>query len=143
LDEEFNPDQVSQLLQDAAPPGLEIHAIKVIDKKAPKIPNLVDSAKYEIHLDKPKPNLHKQIEQILSSASLVRVRRGKSYDLRPLILSIEEIPPLDGDVQRIQIHLVTRPGATGRPDEVLSTLGIPPSSAHIKRTALLLKNPAP
>ncbi len=68
-----------------------------------------------------------------------RVRKGKkkTYDLRSLILAAEVTPP-DGDTpQQLHLQLRAEPGATGRPDEVLSALGIDPLSPHIHRTKLV------
>jgi hypothetical protein len=57
--------------------------------------------------------------------------RGKQYDLRPLILDLRlheagksDIDPAAPSWTPLLMHLNARPGATGRPDEVLKALGL-------------------
>jgi hypothetical protein len=64
-----------------------------------------------------------------------RERRGKTYDLRPLI---ESIKVLENPDPMLEMTLMTRPGATGRPEEVLEELGISPVEVDIVRSALVL-----
>ncbi len=66
-----------------------------------------------------------------------RKYRGKTYDLRPLVeaLHIEEAPsPWIGLWLRVQ----ARPGATGRPDEVLNALNLTDVPRRCTRTRLIL-----
>ena len=89
----------------------------------------------------------------MAAESLPRERRGKSYDLKPLI---EELHLVDsGGLEPVQEHtpagtrapgldkifmrLTAQEGATGRPEEVLDTLGIPFEETRIERTKLIFK----
>ena len=75
-----------------------------------------------------------KIDDLLSESSILRERRGKSYDLRQLIQQCYlSKSPHTGVVMR----LTTLPGATGRPEEVLDALGIDLYSVQVIRTALL------
>ena len=65
-------------------------------------------------------------------------RRGKPYDLRPLIEDLRLDQSLDGSL-RLDMRLSAREGATGRPDEVLDELGIPLEAARVERTRLVFK----
>ena len=67
--------------------------------------------------------------------SLPRERRGKSYDLRPLIEKIELLSE-----NKILMKLAAREGATGRPEEVLDVLGIKIEHARVERTNLIFRN---
>lgn len=74
----------------------------------------------------------------LREAVEVRERRSKTYDLRPLIEMISVIAQADGTAW-LKMTLAAREGATGRPEEVLSALGIEPETARVERTRLIFK----
>ncbi len=71
----------------------------------------------------------------MASPSLPRERRGKSYDLRPLIEKLEL-----ASENKILMQLAAREGATGRPEEVLDVLGIMIEHARVERTNLIFRN---
>lgn len=127
---------VESQLREAAPPGIEILSIEEIDHQTPKVPNLIDSAQYAVSLFESVPDLDGRVSDILAAEELPRERRGKPYDLRPLI---EEISI--GDANNLNFQLAARSGATGRPEEVLKALGIDPLEARVHRSKLLLKTP--
>ena len=76
--------------------------------------------------------LEERIEALMGADSLPRERRGKMYDLRPLVERLWIEPG-----NAIGMQLVARPGAMGRPDEVLLALGLDPHNARIHRTDLV------
>ena len=133
------------ILQPAAPPGLVISSVEVVDEHAPALQTQVASAEYEVTLleavDEPK--LAESISTLLGAASMPRERRGKSYDLRPLIESLfilpAPLPEAEGQAPRVFMRLAARDGATGRPEEVLDVLGIPFETTRIERIRLILK----
>lgn len=131
--------EVQAQLQDALTPGMEITRVESVDPKGPKLPNLVQSAEYLISLLEPVIALDEIVGRILGSEHLFRERRGKGYDLRPLIEEIEVLSPTPGGEQRIRLRLAARTGATGRPDEVLAEMDIPLQDARVHRTNLILK----
>ena len=100
------------------------------------MPNLIESAAYQAILLDPVPDLQARVTDLLATASLERERRGKPYDLRPLIegLKAENETVLD-------LRLAARANATGRPEEVLLALGIDPLTARVHRTALIFNTP--
>jgi hypothetical protein len=77
--------------------------------------------------------------QLLNTETLPRERRGKAYDLRPLV---EDLQVRQGENNRpvLYMRLAAREGATGRPEEVLSALDLDPSAFRVVRTALILHN---
>ena len=78
----------------------------------------------------------------MSAASLPRERRGKHYDLRPLLdrLALNPAPAIGNDISyKIYMRLACREASTGRPDEVLAELGIPLEAARIERIGLIMK----
>ncbi|MCP4361343.1 MAG: hypothetical protein GY796_25315, partial [Chloroflexi bacterium] len=58
-------------------------------------------------------------------------------DLRPLILDLALTQTSD-HLPHIYMHLMLQPGLTGRPDELLLTLGLDPLDCHIHRTKIEL-----
>jgi radical SAM-linked protein len=133
---------IKEILQPAAPPGLVISSVEVVDEHGPALQTQVISAEYEVTLLEPVdlPGLVNGISALLSAGSLIRERRGKTYDLRPLIESLD-LPPVDatGGTLRLQMRLAAREGATGRPEEVLDVLGIASETARVERTRLILR----
>ncbi len=138
------------LLQPAAPPGLTIVSVEPVDEAGPALQTQVSSAEYQVTLLDPvdEEELARRLAETLKVDSLLRQRRGKTYDLRPLIeeLSIMLSSPAPststGDhpitsgtevradrageqAIRIFMRLAARAAATARPEEVLDVLGIP------------------
>ena len=129
-----------EILQPAAPRGLGINSVEVVDGHCPALQTRVISAEYEITLLEMAdlPELEQGISVLLGRSSIPRERRGKPYDLRPLIESLELMHSRAGDVVRLKMRLSAREGATGRPEEVLAVLGIPFETTRIERTQLVL-----
>jgi len=130
-------------VREAAPPGLEIRQAEIVSLQAPVLQTQVHSASYtaiplnDLDIDR----LDQAIKMLLSAPSLPRQRRGKPYDLRPLIDSLDVcLDQEQGPI--ITMRLAAREGATGRPDEVLDAMGLDPANFRIERTALILLNPA-
>ncbi len=137
-------------LQAAAPPGLNILEIEEVDPHSPPLQNLIVSAQYAVSLLEPVNDgeLAEKIQTLLGMPALPRERRGKSYDLRPLVEDLALVerspsPAAPGMVSAVQIgmRLSAREGATGRPEEVLDSLGIPLEMVRIERTQLIFQNP--
>jgi radical SAM-linked protein len=138
-------------LQNTLPAGIRVLSIEHVDDGEPALQTQVASAEYEVTLKEPldPSELERSIESILTATSLPRERRGKSYDLRPLIedLNILESGSLLLDnrqsaagLQKIFMRLTALEGATGRPEEVLDALGIPFEETRIERTKLNFKH---
>lgn len=141
----------SQLIQPSAPPGLTILSVEPVDEHAPALQTQVISAEYEVIFLDPlgapaETALSEKISSLLQASSLPNQRRGKAYDLRPLIESLS----LESDVSRHRVvdeaspklfmRLAAREGATGRPEAVLEALGISFESTRIERTRIILKS---
>jgi radical SAM-linked protein len=130
----------ADLLQSAAPPGLTIVSAGLVDEGAPPLQTQVAAAEYEVNFLETGSgsDLNRHVDELLAKPSLPRERRGKPYDLRPLVLSLEA-----GTGKRsgwLRMVLSAREGATGRPEEVLAELGIPSETARVERTRLIFKN---
>lgn len=139
LDQEINTMILKENLSSSLPSGIVINEINQIDLEEPALQTQTEASEYTIYLlDQINENLiTTQISELLSKSSIHRIRRGKPYDLRPLILEINFI---NSDPNHIKMVLKSKDGATGRPEEVLSELNIPLESARIIRNRIILTN---
>ena len=139
LESEVDPLQVESSLRLAAPPGIRVDEVRPIEPTEPVLQSMVRAAVFEAvsanlaALDE----IDRRIGALIEAEHLPRVRRGKSYDLRPLV---EEIR-WDRATSKLWMRLVSRGGATGRPEEVLDALGLDPADFVIRRTGLVLSGP--
>lgn len=135
--------EVSRLrsdLQSALPRDIQILNAEQVDERAPALQTQLIAAEYEADIpDESASNLTSRLAALTDASSLPRLRRGKAYDLRPLIESLEAAPAQGSEKMRILMRLAAREGATGRPEEVLSALEIPPESARVERTRLIFQ----
>ena len=131
----------SSALKAALPPGLEIMQIEeIVSIHGNKLPTLVESARYRISLEESYPELAARIADLLAARSLPRERKGKAYDLRPLIQSLSLVKSHNSTTPKeLETQLSLLPGATGRPDEVLKALDLDPLKARICRIKINLK----
>jgi radical SAM-linked protein len=128
---------ISKQLQGAMPPGLEILSIEQVDERAPALQTEVIAAEYRVLVQENeyRPDLTGRVADLMGTDTIPRERRGKPYDLRPLIEDLR----ITGK-NEIFMRLTAREGATGRPEEVLEVLGIPTETTHIERTHLIFKH---
>jgi radical SAM-linked protein len=134
-----NPDlpSLSAQIQAAAPPGLEILHVEDIPLNLPALQTQVQAAEYQAKLLDPLDfqQLSERISRLLQAETLPRERRGKPYDLRPLVFALEARETAGGQPE-IFMRLSARESATGRPEEVLDALELNPSTCRVERLAL-------
>ncbi len=141
LNEALTPEDISNRLKDNLPPDIKVTEVQEVDERLPALQTLVLSAAYDVHLTEPVEGseLKRRVEEMMNAETLIRERRGKTYDLRPLIEMMSVITKADGSAW-LKMTLAAREGATGRPEEVLSALGIEPETARVERTRLIFKD---
>ena len=81
--------------------------------------------------------LAQRVAAFNAATSIVRPRKEKTYDLRPLVDSLSLQRDAQGQPQLV-MSLGLEPSRTGRPDEVLRELGLDPLDVHIHRAELTL-----
>ena len=133
LEHDIPLEGLQEKLQQTLPTGIRVFAIESVDERAPALQTQVASAEYEVVSTEAGfgSDLKRRIDSVMETGSIIRERRGKTYDLRPLI---EELKSLSSD--KIFMRLTAREGATGRPEEVLDVLGIAFDETRIERTRL-------
>jgi radical SAM-linked protein len=155
LEHEIPLDGLREKLQQTLPAGIQVLNVENADERAAALQSQVASAEYQVTLKEraDASELKRQIDSVMESESILRERRGKTYDLRPLIeelqiLASDGSPSVPGHsltgtrapVIQILMRLAAREGATGRPEEVLDTLGIAFEETHIERTNLIFRS---
>jgi radical SAM-linked protein len=141
LEQDITLEGLRARLNSTLPTGIQVLQVEQVEERAPALQTQVVSAEYEVRMIDPSSplrmglgdDLKRRIESLLESESIVRTRRGKEYDLRPLI----EV--LDVSDDKIVMRLAAREGATGRPEEVLEALGIAFEETRIERTHLIFQ----
>ena len=131
--------EIHLALEAAAPPGFTILEVVEVEPRLPALQTQVIAAEYTLTLLEAVPDLEKRIDRLKGSPSLPRERRGKPYDLRPLVEQITPLPPDEAGMPRFHLRLTAREGATGRPEEVLAVLEIPLEMARVHRTGLRME----
>jgi radical SAM-linked protein len=121
----------------ASPPGIEIRQVEQVDERSAALQTIVQASEYWITFLAPTPDLKSQVAGLLAALTLPRERRGKAYDLRPLILELE-CPPDDADGrQRLLVQMATRESATGRPEEIAALLGVAFQDIRVHRSQII------
>ncbi|MGC1377067.1 MAG: TIGR03936 family radical SAM-associated protein [Anaerolineales bacterium] len=128
-------------LQQAAPPGLKILKVEEIAESSPPLQTQIIAAEYEVTLfdEFDEDRLAQSLAAVLAAETLPRERRDKPYDLRPLIEDLRQIEPDSANRPRIFMRLAARESATGRPEEVLSALGIEYEGTRVERTRFIFR----
>ena len=137
LEQDIPLENLPARLNTTLPSGLQVVEVEQVDERLPALQTQVLAAEYEITLTETVDGseLERKIDSVMESGSIIRERRGKTYDLRPLVEEISLIP--DG---KIFMKLAAREGATGRPEEVLDVLGIAFEGTRIERTRLIFQS---
>ncbi len=123
-----------------APAGLRALRADVVPLSTPALQTRVEAAEYRFDLPTGADltEIHRKVETLMAAESLPRERRGKPYDLRPLIHAMNVTTDENGR-GCITMTLQAREGATGRADEVLAALELDPGDVAVTRGKLLLK----
>lgn len=140
FNEEIAVDEIAVRLKDNLPPDIQVTKIESVDEREPALQTQVLSAAYDVHLTElvKGSDLTRKVEEVMMSETLPRERRGKFYDLRPLIEMLSVVTEANGKVW-LRMTLSARDGATGRPEEVLNALGIEPEYTRVERTRLIFQ----
>lgn len=139
LMEAMEPAEAHERMMSRMAPGIEILEVEEVPLSAPATQTLKTESRYEAVILDPvdKRALQARIEAFLSAETVERERRGKVYDLRPLIFELT-LDEMEDGALRLEMYLSLLPGKTGRPDELLDALGLDPLAARIHRKAIIL-----
>jgi radical SAM-linked protein len=140
LSEPVDPEAALRAVAPLLPPGVETIGVEEIGVGGPSLQSQLRWAEYEVDL---QPGVHeasvRQAVQALLDADTFpaeyrREAKVREYDLRPLVLDLQVQVRPDGRL-RLLMRLRAEPEMTGRADQVVAALGLPPAE-HIHRTHL-------
>jgi len=138
LSEPMDPSDVMARLAPALPAGIAVTSVMQVPLDAPALQAELRWTEYlvTVETDEASEQIEQKVQTFLAAPTLPRERRGKSYDLRPLVLSlsVEAVP--DSSVQIVMRLLADATVGTGRPDEVLAALGWGDAPVQIHRRKL-------
>jgi len=139
-------DTLPARLNDALPSGLRVLHVESVEDGAPALQTELEAAEYEVTIDRADlpTDFETLVEQTLRLETIPRERRGRPYNLRPLILDLRTVPQKSANQAasepkgpHLWMRLAAREAATGRPEEVLAAIGLGDASFRIERTALV------
>lgn len=136
LDQPVPLEGLAERLMAVSPPGLPIYHIEEVPLKGPALQTLLDTSSFTLTPREPIDidDLRRRVVDLLAQDHLIRTRRDKPYDLRPLIRSLSV-----DDIGTIRAELSASEAATGRPDELVDALGLPEFTFAIHRVAIKLR----
>jgi radical SAM-linked protein len=143
LETPVDPEAMLTALTDSVSPDLSVIDVRAVPENDAALSEQLTAAEYRVWLrDVPEEVAQSAVTDFLDSPSFSLPKRGhkyrgKTYDLRPLVeeLRLEDTPtPWIG----LWMRLHARPGATGRPDEVLKALNFSDVPRRCTRTRLIL-----
>ena len=139
MDESRPVDEVEASLTKSAPPGLEIKEVIKVSLQEDALQVQMSASEFMVSFFDPqeKSTLQNQIHSLLSEEEIMRKRRKKVYDLKPLIMDMEVVE-LEINNPGLWMRLRAEEGATGRPDEVLDEMGFENTAYLVCRTKLIL-----
>jgi len=120
------------------PTGVAVTSVAPVPLNAPALQAELRWAEYvvTVETDEAREQIEQRMRAFLAAPTLPRERRGKSYDLRPLVLSLSAEAVRDSSVQIVMRLLADANAGTGRPDEVLAALGWGDAPVQIHRRKL-------
>jgi radical SAM-linked protein len=136
LEQPVEPADALDRLNRAALPGLLVRHVVEAPLSEPSLQSQLEAIEYLVTVPDGEISAGR-LGTLMAAETLPRERRGKQYDLRPLIQDL-----WSGQPGEIGMRLVARPSATGRPDEVLQALEYDATRAGVHRTRLVLRAPA-
>ncbi|MCC7447436.1 MAG: DUF2344 domain-containing protein [Anaerolineae bacterium] len=136
LDQPIPLEGLAERLMAVSPPGLPIYQIVEVPLKGAALQTLLDTSVFMLTPREPidVDNLRRRVADLLAQERIMRTRRDKPYDLRPLIRSLSV-----DDTGTIRAELSASEAATGRTDELVDALGLPEFTFAIHRVAIKLR----
>lgn len=140
---EADPDTFIHDVNRSMPEGLRIIDIQKLPYSDPALTIVIQSAVYrmvfpsEISAD----DISRKMSDLMARETIERERRGKTYDMKPLIESWKCRTDDEGKAF-LEVQMAARDSAMGRPDELAAALDFDPFEVNIERLEYILKDAA-
>ncbi|MDQ3880142.1 MAG: TIGR03936 family radical SAM-associated protein [Chloroflexota bacterium] len=147
LDEPVDPDRV-RAAAELVPSGLTVTDVRRQRSSAPSAASRVRHADYEVRVESDSPivdtELRDAVRRLVRAPALPgRRRRGPTErrtdagarDLRPLVEAVDVVE-VDGTSALLSVRLRIGRSGAGRPDDVVSALGLPLRVVSVRRRPL-------
>ncbi len=125
LEKPVEVERFGRMLVPVLPLGLAVRQIYQVSLQAPALQTQVIAAEYRVTVGwgRAVEQIEDRIRCILAAKELPQMRRGRSYDLRPLI---ERLWLVEYDARSVVLgmQLAAREGATARPEAVVEALDL-------------------
>ncbi|MBN2005908.1 MAG: DUF2344 domain-containing protein [Anaerolineae bacterium] len=144
LEVPWTADAITAVLEGVLPPDLSVRDVSPVAADVPALSEQLVAAEYRVWLrDVATADVVAAVVGFLADDAIPMVKRGrkhhgKTYDLRPLV---QELCVVDAPAPWVGLRLrvQARPGATGRPDEVLKALNLTDPPRRCTRERLILE----
>lgn len=141
FNEETETGDIKEKLSLALPNGIRINSIIEVSENGPSLPKQADYSEYSVYLvgiQDQLDELTRKCKELMNKESIERIRNRKSYDLRPLILSLS-VEKQDNGAIVLSLRLPTNSSKTGRPEEVMHELVYKIEDFKVVRDKLVLR----
>lgn len=137
LQQPIEPDEFVERLSDQLPAGLTVLAVNEVEPGGPALQSQLRHVEYRVTISAnvARAEVETRIAELLAADSLPRERRGKAYDLRPLIDGLW-LEGQDDDAIHLYMRLQAGPQGTGRPDQVMEALELADMVLSVERQRL-------
>jgi radical SAM-linked protein len=139
LEKQLTLPEIENSIIHALPPGLSLIQISEVDQDQPSLQATLQASEYKVTCLEKILDLENRLRDLCLQGETIRYRRGKEYDLKPLILDLKTMPNNENADRVIFMRLSALEGATGRPEEVLSALGIQSQDIRVTRIRLIFE----
>ncbi len=144
LKDELPISEIEAAFLNSIPPGIVLNDLYIVDQSNPKLQTQTLSSTFEITMPIKVDGLDKIIKTILETEEIIveKFRKGKRRikNIRETIIELKALNVNDVGQQRLEMTLQAEEGKTGRPDDLLSKMGIDPLAVRIMRTNIKLKS---
>lgn len=137
---EVEPETFMRDVNRCMPAGLKILEIEKLPYSDPALTIIIQSAEYLMKFPDriTQEDLNDKMTALMEQETIERERRGKIYDMKPLIEKWTVVSDPDGGAA-LKVQMASRDSAMGRPDELAAALSYDPFAVSIVRLKYLLK----
>jgi radical SAM-linked protein len=152
LEEPMQVEAFLRALVPVLPAGLTVSQVTPVGAKEPALQTQIVAAEFIVTVEwrpemtearsGPDEAVEARVERVLAAEELPQERRGRQYNLRPLIERLW-VERMEEETVVLGMQLAAREGATARPEAVLEALGMGGSFARYHRRRLFTSLDSP